>query len=245
MGKPIASLISKLTQVKKGDPLTADRINAIQDLLIGITRGDNIMRGDNILKRSGGSWVSLSSIVPFVQNTGNQIAGPWEILKGVSSNQEEGQDVDTVRVSTNSTLMSGLDLNSEITITGIDDDFTLARNQVLYLQLTYNDSGGVDSVSLVGDDQWDEYPNVTHIIGSGSLDDPFRVSISYFPIAYAYDIDDADDLEGINITDADGNKVKVVRLCFTPLVLRFEDPGAGFIIPYPSAGTRFGGQVVP
>jgi len=169
------------------------------------------------------------------------IGGPWEIMAGV--------DDGTVAVSTNSTLMADLSLNSEITITSINDTFTLEKDQMLYLQLTYDPSGGVNSVSLVGDDQWDEYPNLYHVTGTGGLDDPFVVDEAYFPIGYAYDPADADDLEGVIIPNGDGasepKTIKVVRLCFAPLVLRYEDLGSGIIMPYPSAGTRFGGNVVP
>lgn len=57
--------LRELTQVKQGesmrDTLTAARINAVQDILRGLVKGDNIQSGLNVKKRSVGGGVMLSS----------------------------------------------------------------------------------------------------------------------------------------------------------------------------------------
>ncbi len=58
------SLLGALTTVNPGDDVadvaSAARINAIQAILKALIRGDNIMTGPNILKKSQDGWVILS-----------------------------------------------------------------------------------------------------------------------------------------------------------------------------------------
>lgn len=64
MGDDINQAISKLTPVQRGmnlrKALSAERIQALQDAIISLARGDNVRTGPNILKKSGATWVSLT-----------------------------------------------------------------------------------------------------------------------------------------------------------------------------------------
>lgn len=61
----VSNYLQKLTKVKKGQPVcdvaSSERINAIQDLLRALARGDHIMSGDNTRLRRGEGFVTISA----------------------------------------------------------------------------------------------------------------------------------------------------------------------------------------
>lgn len=61
----ISNLLSKLDPVKSGDSVfevaSSDRMNAIQELLKMLVRGENIVSGPNVFKKSQDGFVSLSA----------------------------------------------------------------------------------------------------------------------------------------------------------------------------------------
>ncbi len=67
--KDIAKKLKQLQPVRKGQSVlevaSSDRINAIQDIIMALIRGDNIVDGANVYKKSGDGYVILSS-----RNTG-------------------------------------------------------------------------------------------------------------------------------------------------------------------------------
>lgn len=82
--KSLNQILKSLTPIKGGDNIykviTADRINNIQEALHLLTRGDNIISGVNVRKKSGDGYVSLSS------NAGGGTGGgggglerPWQM----------------------------------------------------------------------------------------------------------------------------------------------------------------------
>lgn len=162
---------------------------------------------------------------------GGLIAGlsPWEIVAAGG---------ESVKVSTNSSLMTRDDTAAGIGAIG--DSFTLTAGQVLFLHLVF---GGGVTVTLEAGDKWANYPRVYNTTGSGTLLDPFVLSDAYFLIGYRATLAEAEGLEGVTIRPATGDAYKIVRTCYTPLILDFRNPGSGFVFEFPRPHIRPGPDV--
>lgn len=80
--KSLNQVIKSLTPVRRGDSVyhvaSAERINGIQDAIRLIVRGDNIVSGINIRKKSGDGYVIISG-EPGGRGGGGGVGFPWEI----------------------------------------------------------------------------------------------------------------------------------------------------------------------
>lgn len=81
--RSLNSLLQSLTRVGRGDAVqqvaSADRINAIQDAIRLLIRGDNIQDGENVRKKSADGYVILSTAAPRVHGGGAAVQHfPWE-----------------------------------------------------------------------------------------------------------------------------------------------------------------------
>lgn len=83
--KSLNQILKALTPVGKGDPVygvaSAERINNIQDAIMCITRGENIVSGVNLRKNSGDGYVVLSGLPDrgLGGGGGGAIERPWQM----------------------------------------------------------------------------------------------------------------------------------------------------------------------
>ena len=109
----LARLLTSMTPVKAGDDLyavvTAARINAIQEAIKGLMRGDNLANGPGILiNKIGSGQISLSSTAKGGGGTVT-LEHPFQIYDGTAANQIKVrygtlQDIEPTDVGTDVTL---------------------------------------------------------------------------------------------------------------------------------------------
>lgn len=163
MASNVRDLVSKLTPIEKGmlleDVVTSERMQAMQDLLLALTRGDNLMKGHNIRKRSGPDWVMLSA--------GAQ-AGPESLNRGhpfqVTESTEGGPSLTPkVVVEKDSWIMKSEKWDDKLTISGLGEPFALAAtDNAIWIELTI--AGGVATSATIKHGQagtgdiWKKFP---------------------------------------------------------------------------------------
>jgi hypothetical protein len=157
----INDLLRALTPVKPGDDVAeaaaSGRINAIQELLRALVRGDNIIQGLNVRKQSQDGWVILSAnptgrgggkagILPFQVN--NVSSGEISVAPGLF-------------VTTVATLYgTALDATPAPTYTVQANPFSLFLRITLdYDNLTFRYA--VSEAEIVTDDDDDVTPDIT------------------------------------------------------------------------------------
>lgn len=109
MGDSISQILAKLTPVQKGmnlrKALTAERIQALQDAIFALSKGENIVSGANIRRKCGSGWVMLSANASRASaaSGGTTIQPyPFDVTVG---KDESGEPVVTVRAGTVNSLM--------------------------------------------------------------------------------------------------------------------------------------------
>ena len=152
---------------------------------------------------------------------------PWTILPG--------DDPETVKVGPNSSLMETF--TTEMSIADKTDSFEVGVDELLYIHIEYP----AMTATLVAGAPWTDYPEVFNYTGSG----PYTITDAYFLIAYGALPENAEGLQGVTITPDPGDPWKVVRCCFTPLVIDWVNPGGGFVFRYPRPHIRPGPVIVP
>jgi hypothetical protein len=228
--------LSKLTSVRKGDSIrkvaSSERMNAIQESLRILARGDNIQIGENLRKKTFTNSVMLSANRQRSRAGGEDIETPFQVITrtdsdgnvqlGVISNSHlfNSEDKDTYEEEN-----SAWGLLSDDLLTGWFDAASLALGDKIWLEIELNQAdqsinainirhGSVGPASL-----WDEYPDPISI----NIDDPTDPYQEFYNQIIAEITDpEQDPRPGFTInlgTPEAPNLAQVTQLLFTDLMM--------------------------
>lgn len=257
------------TPVRKGEAVESAanhmRINAIQDAIKALARGENIASGVNLKKKGFGSSVMLSA--PLKSGTNqpaltDTLEQPFEVVPITDSDGVIRQ----IGVVNNSHLLNGQDRNiyeednavwgllSQDLSTGGIDISGLNYGDKIYLEIQFNEDGTVATILLkhgpVGTSDWGNYPDPVFI---NTVGDPYQQY--YYQIIAEISNPDLDPRGGILIQKG-SDFLQVTQLLSSNLILvtahtadYADEPNVPILvtIPWNGPGTDLsgGGNPVP
>lgn len=203
--------LSKLTRVTVGqnllEILTADRINAIQDNILGLYRGENLQSGTHIRLKTSPAGVVISADRGGGSSQANITSlDPWEITT-IPPAVEGGASHPVV----NPESSVWKKINESVTVVDLDIDVSKAKEgDLIYLE--YDFSAATLTLKV---ERWDGYPDPFKIEGAGTVQDPYVARKYYKQLHRCIDINETDVQGGVPLND----KVQALQDCTSHLSL--------------------------
>ena len=253
----LTSNLKKLVAVRKGDNVrrvaSSDRINAIQETLKALVRGDNVVAGENLRKKKGEGFFILSG------NRGGRGGGfvdietPFQVVQVTRAPEDMGVG-DLVGVISNSHLFNSEDRdtyeedNSDWGLLEDDrppsDANAWADNYLgdkIWLQIELDEDQAIIAIDImhgpVGSGQWDTYPNPIEL----NDDDPGNVYQQFYHQIIAEVTDPEEDPRpGLFVKNDADQEVQITQCLFTNLMMTTAHttrdsvyPDVPLIVPVP------------
>lgn len=184
----IQANLNKMTRrIHKGMPileaLTAEWMQAVQELFWSLSEGENFKKGLNIRKRSGPGWCLLSGDPSSDDNSEDQRA-PFEVF--LSSTDGDSQDPTVnLKVAGDSWLMKSIASDDYQPITGLDSEFDINLGEKIWLSLAIDNTRKITKAKIAhgkaggvegGGTGWDNFPDPVQF---DDKDDPNRIQTGY------------------------------------------------------------------
>ncbi len=208
--------LAALSPVKAGmamrDALTAARINAIQEAIFALVRGDNVHKGAGTLKRSGPDGFSISATGSGSGGGGSSAAPhPYKVLAAEADEEENPQ----VKVYIGSYLRRSYRSADVLSMTGLDFPFALANEECVYLKIVF-DELGEPTASVEHGELWDDYDSPVKF---DSAEPNKRQTHAYLLIAYTQAVPDPNAFPERLIIGSGEEAIQVVQCVNQNLVL--------------------------
>lgn len=263
----LSQVLRSLVPVKRGDDVhavaSAERMNAIQTAIHLLTRGDNIVGGYNIRKKSGDGFVCLSADFRFLESGGGTgIETPFLVVPVTNPDPDAPGGLIGVIPNSHVYNSESRDIYEVPNDTWglLDDDRTSANafdpgspGEKIFLEIEL-DPGDQSIISIeivhgvVGFGLWDNYPDPIEI-NVEDLDNPYQQF--YHQIIAEITDPFVDPRPGFQIKNSFGVPVQVTQCLFADLMMTTatttsdaEEAGLALLVAIPwdvSPGTDTGG----
>lgn len=236
--RDINGALKSLKRLKKGDRVasaaSSDRLNAIQDIIRALVRGDNVVTDGKTIRKqtSEGHFVLTGNNTARAFGGTGEVEFPFEVVQ-VPKDQNDNSPGDRIGVISNSHLFNSEDnetyeednanwglLEDDIPPSDPNswNDNNYPGNKI-WLQIELDPNQVIINIDvmhgLVGQGQWDTFPNPIEI----NDDDPDNVYQQFYHqiIAEITNIDDP--RPGFQITNDSGDTVQVTQCLFDDLMM--------------------------